>query len=174
MGNNIVIQFSHKIQKVTLSPENKVLNKSVETLGLTKIQRHVFICADQTLLKCCCKQASLETWEYLKKWLKQLWGWMLLYKIFLVAYSEARLRELRVCCSGPIMVVYPDGVWYRQATPEVIKRIFQEHLIGNKVVQEYAFLVHPLSETSVVAEEKLNRSLTSKGYSEAVSYKSAS
>jgi (2Fe-2S) ferredoxin len=53
------------------------------------------------------------------------------------------------------MVVYPDEVWYRQANPEVIERIIQEHLIGNQVVQEYAFLTHPLPKTSPVYGESL-------------------
>ncbi|MEH2293660.1 hypothetical protein [Nostoc sp.] len=36
----------------------------------------------------------------------------------------------------PIMVVYTDGVWYGQGKLGVIERIIQEHLIGNKVVEE--------------------------------------
>lgn len=60
---------------------------------------------------------------------------------------------LRVCCQGPILVVYPDGVWYRQASPEVIERIIQEHLISNQVVQEYAFLTHRLPEPVILATE---------------------
>ncbi len=120
---------------------------SIQSLGLSKIGRHIFLCADQTQPKCCSKEASLESWEYLKKRLKQL---KLDQPTELQPSCIFRTKAncLRVCVNGPIMVIYPDGVWYRNATPEVIEQIIQEHIIGNKVVEEYAFLIHPLPEST--------------------------
>lgn len=154
MSNNTVIQPSRKIPKTTKNLDNKALSKCVETLGLAKIQRHIFICADQTVPNCCSKQASLESWEYLKKRLKEL-KLDRPHESLPVCIFRTKANCLRVCCSGPIMVVYPDGVWYRQANPEVIERIVQEHLIGNRVVEEYAFLTHPLPETPLLACDRL-------------------
>jgi len=38
------------------------------------------------------------------------------------------------CSMGPVVVVYPDGVWYRQVKPEDVDEIVESHLVGGKKV----------------------------------------
>ena len=52
---------------------------------------------------------------------------------------------LGVCIGGPIVVVYPDGVWYGGVTPALLERIVVEHLRDGHVVEEAVF--HRLATT---------------------------
>ncbi len=40
-----------------------------------------------------------------------------------------------ICEKGPIVVVYPDNVWYGSVTPDDVEEILDEHIEGGNVVE---------------------------------------
>jgi hypothetical protein len=101
--NSVFFAFSVAI----FSKMKDELQSAVETLGIEKFRRHIFLCADATEPKCCSREKSLESWEFLKQRLKEL---NLVGAEPLVYRTKANC--LRVCVRGPVAVVYPEGVWY--------------------------------------------------------------
>ena len=73
----------------------------VENLGIRETKRHILLCCDQSKPKCCDKDASLESWNYLKKRLKEA-------EAALDAHAYAQYPELT---ESEIKTLVVDDKW---------------------------------------------------------------
>ena len=61
------------------------------------------------------------------------------------AQPELRVKRTRTHCmvacriQGPVLVVYPEGVWYRCADEDALERIVNEHLLQGREVGDLIF-----------------------------------
>lgn len=101
-------------------PELKVLN----------YKHHVFVCTGPR----CAPETSAEVYTHLKRRLKE----MNLSHIS-GGVERSQCHCFGICHSGPLVVVYPEGIWYHSVTPEVLERIINEHLVNGKPVTENIF-----------------------------------
>lgn len=63
---------------------------------------------------------------------------------------------LGVCYNGPLLVVYPEGIWYHSVDETVLRRIVDEHLREGRPVEEYIF--HQLDAVCACSEGEVARS----------------
>ena len=91
------------------------------------VSHHILLCATAQKANCCAPSLGSTTWDRLKKLLKELdledpkrpQGIVL----------RSKVDCLRVCKKGPILLIWPDGIWYGEVTPNRLERIIRDHII---------------------------------------------
>ena len=108
---------------------------------------HLFVCTNKREAKpgkpardCCFDRGGEQLREYAKRRLKEL------------GLRTGRVNAagcLDRCELGPVLVLYPEGAWYRADTPEDIDEILQSHVIGGVPVTR--LLLPARGEPQVIA-----------------------
>ncbi|MDC1310890.1 (2Fe-2S) ferredoxin domain-containing protein [Burkholderiales bacterium] len=94
-------------------------------------QHHVFFCCNQRTdgRSSCNDQGSQALRDYAKAKIKSLG---------LAGAGRVRINQsgcLDRCNEGPVMVVYPEEVWYTFIDEQDIDDIIDQHLVAGKIVE---------------------------------------
>ena len=94
-------------------------------------RHHVFFCTNQrTDGRACCQNHDAQAMrDYAKQRTKELG---------LSGKGEVRINNagcLDRCDEGPVLVVYPEGVWYTYVDQADIDEIIEEHIGHGRVVE---------------------------------------
>ncbi|MGH7963348.1 MAG: CbiX/SirB N-terminal domain-containing protein [Candidatus Binatia bacterium] len=86
------------------------------------IRKHLLICVNSE----CVAQGSAALVAELRQRLK--------HRDLDVVMQTTKTSCLRRCGDGPLLVVYPDGVWYRRVRPQDLDEIVEQHLCAGRPV----------------------------------------
>ncbi len=94
-------------------------------------ERHVFFCCNQRDAgrTCCNARGASELRAYAKDRVKALG---------LNGEGKVRINSagcLDRCEEGPVIVVYPEAVWYTYVDQQDVDEIIDEHLVNGRVVE---------------------------------------
>lgn len=92
---------------------------------------HVFFCLNEREdgRPCCADKGAKKLQEYAKARIKSL---------NLNGQGKCRINKaacLDRCEQGPVLVVYPQGIWYTFIDKEDIDEIIDQHLVAGKIVE---------------------------------------
>ncbi|MEO6566201.1 MAG: (2Fe-2S) ferredoxin domain-containing protein [Casimicrobiaceae bacterium] len=98
---------------------------------MSHFQRHVFFCCNQRDAgeKCCADAGAVDMQAYAKSRIKALG---------MNGPGKVRINKagcLDRCEEGPVLVVYPEAVWYTYVDREDIDEIVDRHIVNGELVE---------------------------------------
>ena len=93
---------------------------------------HVFFCVNQRAAgeECCNNAGAQKIRDYVKDKVKALG---LSTEAHRIRINSAGCMDR--CDEGPVLVVYPEGVWYTYVDEQDLDEIIEEHLKNGRVVE---------------------------------------
>ena len=100
-----------------------------------KVSHLLLLCATSKNASCCEFSIGAASWAKRKEVVKK-------FDLENPQRSEgivlrSKVDCLRICKNGPILLIWPDGVWYGIITPEIIEIIVKEHLIKGHFLDDW-------------------------------------
>lgn len=98
---------------------------------MTVYHTHIFVCEnrrDGSDPRGCCASRGAQAFTQALKDLCKTGG---------TGGKKVRVNKagcLDLCAQGPVVVVYPEGVWYRGVTAADANEIYNEHILGGRPV----------------------------------------
>jgi len=94
-------------------------------------EHHVFFCLNQREKgeECCMNKGAEEAFNHMKSRVK---------KLSLNGAGKVRINRagcLDRCSEGPLLVIYPQAIWYTFVDNDDIDEIIESHLVNGKVVE---------------------------------------
>ncbi len=93
-------------------------------------QQHIFLCINErdNNKDCCAKRGAKPLLNYLKTRIKML--------------DDKKEKKIRVssagclgrCEDGPVLVIYPEGIWYYCETEKDIDEIIEKQIVNKQIV----------------------------------------
>ena len=117
------------------------------------VSHHLLLCATPTKAKCCDPAIGAQTWAELKNIVRALNLEDTERPEGIVLRSKTDC--LRVCERGPILLVWPDGIWYADVSPARIKRIVEQHIIGQQPIEEWILKRTPFDKRNNLSAGKV-------------------
>jgi len=103
--------------------------------GVPFAQRHLFVCLGPD---CANFGEGQALWDHMKSRIQKLD----------LPIMRTKALCFRICTQGPILLIYPDGIWYGNVTPARFDRIVKEHVIGNQPIQDWILVRNALCPLS--------------------------